>query len=235
MSQAGSSNGSGGGPGGTNVKTLQGNSGGKVSPTITGNIFTLGAGSITVVGNPGINTLVAQLTGLTNHSLLVGGAGTTLTNLGVASNGQLPIGSTGADPVLSTLTAGAGITIVNGAGSITISTVSGGFTWTDVTTATQTLAAENGYVTDRAGGVTYTLPASGALGDEIIIMGKSGQWSVAQNAGQQILIGTQSSTVGVTGSIASTSASNSVQLLCITAGANTVWRSLALSGNLTVA
>jgi hypothetical protein len=49
------------------------------------------------------------------------GAGTTaITQLGVATNGQLPIGSTGADPVLATLTAGTNIAITNGAGSISI-------------------------------------------------------------------------------------------------------------------
>lgn len=106
------------------VATLTGNSGGAVPPT-GNNINTVGTGSITVVGNPGTSTLTAQLTGLTNHSLLVGAGTATITNLGVATNGQLPIGSSGADPVLSTLTAGDGITITNGAGSITIAAENG--------------------------------------------------------------------------------------------------------------
>lgn len=50
-----------------------------------------------------------------------GGAGFVLGSLAEATNGQLPIGSTGLPPVLATLTAGVGTTIVNGAGSITIS------------------------------------------------------------------------------------------------------------------
>lgn len=101
------------------VQTLTGNSGGAVPPT-AGNINTLGTGSITIVGSPGTSTLTTQLTGLTNHSLLVGAGTATITNLGVATNGQLPIGSTGADPVLAALTAGSNISITNGAGSITI-------------------------------------------------------------------------------------------------------------------
>jgi hypothetical protein len=105
------------GTGGT--ETLTGNSGGAVGPTAN-NINTVGTGSITIVGNPGTSTLTTQLTGLTNHSLLVGAGTATITNLGVATNGQLPIGSTGADPVLATLTAGSGISITNGAGSISI-------------------------------------------------------------------------------------------------------------------
>jgi hypothetical protein len=57
---------------------------------------------------------------LTNHSLLVGASTAAVTQLGVATNGQIPIGSTGADPVLATITAGAGISVTNGAGSITV-------------------------------------------------------------------------------------------------------------------
>lgn len=49
-----------------------------------------------------------------------GGAGTNLNSLSEATNGQLPIGSTGNPPVLSTLTSGTNISITNGAGSITI-------------------------------------------------------------------------------------------------------------------
>lgn len=109
----------------TAPETLTGNSGGPV-PATANNINTIGSGSITVVGSPGTSTLTTQLTGLTQHSLQVGGTAGTLTQLGVATNGQLPIGSTGADPVLATLTAGTGISISNGAGSISISTSSTG-------------------------------------------------------------------------------------------------------------
>lgn len=69
----------------------------------------------------------------TDHSLIIGnGTGSALGSLGVASDGQLPIGSTGADPTLATLTAGVGVTVTNGAGSITVaSTTTTGNTQTD--------------------------------------------------------------------------------------------------------
>jgi hypothetical protein len=89
------------------------------------------------------------------------------------------------------------------------------------------LAAENGYVTDRAGGVTYTLPASGTLGDTIKIIGKSGIAVITPNANQQILIGTTSGTVGVTGTATANNAADCIELICITAGASTVWRGIA--------
>lgn len=126
MSQAGILNTSGGPiPPGT-VITLTGNSGGAVSPDGGGNINTVGTGSITVVGNPGTFTTTAQLTGLTNHSLLVGAGTATITNLGVATDGQLPIGSTGADPILANITSTGGtITVTNGPGTINLDLAGG--------------------------------------------------------------------------------------------------------------
>jgi len=65
------------------------------------------------------------LTTVTNHGLLLGSGTGAITPLAEATNGQIPIGSTGADPVLAALTAGDGIDITNAAGSITVvSTIS---------------------------------------------------------------------------------------------------------------
>lgn len=256
----------------------------------------------------------------TAHSLLVAEGASAFTALGVATNGQLPIGSTGADPVLGNLTSSnSSITVTNGAGTISLTagaalatsytcdtgsavpaanvltvhggigcatsgaastvtvdldatvplsftcnsgtatpaanalsvlgsgsvttsgsgstitiTTSGGFTWTDITGATQTLAVANGYVTNRAGGVTYTLPSTATEGDIIEVAGKSGAWIIAQNANQQINVGSASSTVGVGGSVASSNAGDCIRLLCTTSGSSTVWRALSFVGNLTV-
>jgi hypothetical protein len=109
-----------------------------------------------------------------------------------------------------------------------------GFPWTDVTTATQALAVNNGYFTDRGAGVTYTLPATAALGDLIIINGKLGLTTVAQNANQQIRMSSALTTVGVTGSIVATNVGDCVTLRCSTAGASTVWVAESFVGNWTV-
>ncbi len=62
----------------------------------------------------------------TDHTLIVGSGSSAMTELGVATNGQLPIGSTGVDPVLATITGTANeITITIGTGSITLSIPSG--------------------------------------------------------------------------------------------------------------
>ena len=81
----------------------------------------------------------------TAHSLLVAEGASAFTALGSATNGQLPIGSTGADPVLATLTQGSGISITNAAGSITIAASGGGLP--DSTTWTPTLTPASGTIT----------------------------------------------------------------------------------------
>ena len=143
------------------IQTITGNSGGAESP-LSGNFNILGSGSITVAGSA--NTETVQLTGLTNHSLLVGAGTATMTNLGVATNGQIPIGSSAADPVLATITAGTGISVTNGAGSITIAAISGAFAWSDKSTNFNAVA-QNGYFI--TGTCAATLPASPNNGDTI--------------------------------------------------------------------
>lgn len=89
-----------------------------VSQFLTGPInLAAGGGGVTGIlpaanGGTGLTTL------LTN-SLFVGN-GTTLAALGVATNGQIPIGRTGLSPVLAAITAGTNVTVTNGSGSITI-------------------------------------------------------------------------------------------------------------------
>lgn len=61
----------------------------------------------------------------TSHSLLLGQGTSAVTALGAATNGQIAIGSTGADPVLAGITAGTGISVSNGAGTITVSSSAG--------------------------------------------------------------------------------------------------------------
>ncbi len=154
----------------------------------------------------------------------------------LTTNGQLWIGATSSPHVKKgSITSPLG-TIVIGYSSpnITLDVVAGGFKWNDITTATQIIAVENGYVTDRSGGVTYTLPASANFGDEFIITGKLGLWTLAQNAGQQITFSSSSTTVGVAGSLAATNLGDSIWAVCTTAGGSTIWRVYNSIGNITV-
>lgn len=202
-----------------------------VYPDSSGLIDLLGTGSITAVGST--NTVTVQLTGLTNHSLLVGAGSATITNLGVATDGQIPIGSSAADPVLATLTAGTGIGVTNAAGSITINGVGGGLSWTDVTGTSQAMAINNGYTANNASLVTLTLPSTAAYGSLFAVVGKgAGGWQLAQNASQQIFYGTFSTTAGVGGYLASQNQYDVVHVLCTVA--DTGFTVISSIGNLTV-
>jgi len=100
---------------GTTVgKTITGDSGGALSPT-AGNWNLLGSGSVTTSGSG--STLTTQLTGLTNHALLVGAGTATITKVGpTATAGQvLQSAGASADPAFSTATYP---TIATGTGTI---------------------------------------------------------------------------------------------------------------------
>lgn len=194
-------------------------------------------------GGTGATTLTGVLTGngtsavtahtVTQHGVLIGGASNAVSSLGVASNGQLVIGSTSADPVLATLSAGTGISVSNGAGTITITAAGGGTTWTEVTGTSANMAVDNGYIANNAGLVTLTLPTTVALGSVIKVVGKgAGGWKIAQSSGQQINFGLLSSTSGATGFISSTAQYDCVELVCITA--NNIFVVRSSIGNITV-
>jgi hypothetical protein len=75
-----------------------------VVPTAAGLVNIIGSGSTTTVGS--LNTLTVQLTGLTNHAVLVGAGTTTITKVGpTATAGQvLQSAGAAADPAFSTAT-----------------------------------------------------------------------------------------------------------------------------------
>lgn len=138
------------------------------------------------------------------------------------TDGQVMIGATGGSPSAASITSGTGITLIPGANSLTIASSGGGLTWTDVTGTSQAMAIDNGYTANNAGLVTLTLPLTATYGTSISVLGKgAGGWLIAQNAGQSIRLGSNTTTIGVTGSLASTNAGDSINLICTTA--NTVW------------
>ena len=98
---------------------------------------------------------------LTDGGVLLGSGTGAVTALGQATNGQLVIGSTGADPVLGTLTGGANITVTNSAGGISIAASGLGSGTVQSVSATGT---ENGItLTSDGDSVNPTLTLGGAL------------------------------------------------------------------------
>ena len=77
--------------------------------------------------------------------------------------------------------------------------------------AAKAAAVDEGYITNRAGGVTYTLPTTAAVGSIIRLAGLVGLATIAQNAGESIVAGADTTTVGVGGSLVSTNAGDAVE------------------------
>ena len=139
------------------------------------------------------------------------------------TDGQVLVGSTAGYPIPATLTAGTGISISNGANTITITNSFTGATWNDVTGTSQGMAVNNNYLANHATLlVTLTLPAIAAFGSMITVQGYGpGLFTIAQNAGQTIHFGDKNTTTGAGGSITALNRYNSITLLC--AVANTDW------------
>jgi hypothetical protein len=193
------------------------------SPTFAG--LTLSSPLTSANGGTGVASPTA-------HTLPVAEGASSFTFLGPLTNGQLLIGSTGADPVAAAITAGSGISVTNAAGSITIS-ATGNAPYVEVTTTSQSMAVNTEYTANNAGLVTLTLPSTAAIGDEVTVNGKgAGGWKIAQNASQLVHLNSSTTTTGVGGSLASTGQWNNIKLKCVTA--NTTWTVQDVIGNITV-
>lgn len=127
-------------------------------------------------GGAGVSSFSTGTTGLTPSAASTGAVvlGGTLapTNGGTGqttyTDGQLLIGnSTGNTLTKATLTAGAGVTITNGSGSITISSTVGQPTVNVVTGTSQIAVSGNQYYLTNVAATTVTLPSSPSAGDTV--------------------------------------------------------------------
>jgi hypothetical protein len=82
---------------------------------------------------------------------------------------------------------------------------------------------------------TVTLPATPKLGDTIAVDGyTAGGWKIAQNANQLIYFGTQTTSTGIAGSLASTAAKDCIRIRCVVAGASAEWIVESSIGDITI-
>jgi len=171
---------------------------------------------------------------LTAHGVLVGEGTSAITPLTVGTNGQVLVGSTGADPVFATLTSSdSSITFTTGAGTLSLQTAASGIAWS-VITGDQTAAVNNGYICNKGSALLLALPTTSAVGAIIEVTGINTAlgWKVTQAAGQQIFFGTTSTTSGATGFLQSTATRDSIRMVCVVA--NLTWNVLSSVGNITV-
>jgi hypothetical protein len=108
------------------------------------------------------------------------------------------------------------------------------FAWTKIT-ADQNMNVNNGYICNKAGLLTLTLPATAVVGDLLRVTGVNTDvgWRVAQNAGQTIYFGESNTTTGVGGYLESTKKRDSIEMVCVTN--NTEFNVLDFIGNITIA
>lgn len=131
------------------------------------------------------------------------------------------------------LTAGAGISIAQAAGTITISASGTGLAWNIITGTTQTMVSNNAYIANNAGLCTFALPATSSVGDVIYVTGMgTGSWKITYGTSQYIQVGNTASTV-TTGSVASANTFDAINLVCTVA--NVSWQAFnGVEGNLTI-
>ena len=155
-----------------------------VVPTAAGLVNDKGSGSITTVGS--LNTITTQLTGMTNHAVLVGAGTTTLTKLAVGTNGQVLIGATTADPAFATLTSSdSSISFTTGANTLSLQVASG-------TGVVKTLTGNTG------GAISPTAGNIGTVGTGSITIAGSGSTLTTQLTGltnHNVLVGAGTATI----------------------------------------
>lgn len=170
---------------------------------------------------------------LTQRAVVIGDASNNVKTVAAMTNGQILIGSTGADPVPGSLSPGAGIGISGGPGTLTISAIGGGISWQTTSVNIANMSVNNGYICISPGGaLTLGLPTTAGVGSILrVALNGATSWQITQAAGQQIRIGSNTTTLGAGGSLTSTAQGDAVELVCVTA--NTIFQVVSSMGNIT--
>lgn len=176
-----------------------------------------------------------------SNNIMIGNIGS------IGDNNKIIIGTQGGGPGQQNTCFIAGIVGVTTANSqmVTVNSSTGQLgaqaipqganAWTVITGASQTMAVNNGYIANRAGNIAFALPATASIGDILRLTGINTAlgWTITQAANQQIFASTANTTLGVGGSLSSSATRDSVELVCVVAGASTIWNVISMVGNLT--
>jgi hypothetical protein len=170
--------------------------------------------------------------------LLVGDGTSPITSLTVGATGEILTGVSTADPTWLAAGDAGKVLTANGAGNaVTWETPSGGggITWSIKTSDLNPMVVDNGYIANKAGLLTFTLPTTCAVGKTLRVTGMNTDvgWRIAQNASQIIHFGTSTTTTGAGGYIESTKMHDSVELVCCVADLEFII--VSSTGNITIA
>ena len=144
-------------------------------------------------------------------------SGAPLTTATVAGTDKVLIQDTDDSDSLKTVTAQSIADLSGGGGGV--------IAWTSVAVNTG-MAIDNGYVTTAS--IDMTLPATAAFGTVIKLVNTAGNFTVKQNAGQNVVFNTSTTTTGAGGSIATTATGQAIELVCTTA--DTTWHVISSMG-----
>ena len=156
--------------------------GGVVSLNASGDVLSVTGGN-NITASPTTGNVVVSVTGTTANAVQIGNASGSLTSLGVATNGQVLIGSTGAAPVFGTLTSSNGsITFTTGPGTLSLQVANIANAYTNVTHAMSpyTVLPTDFFISvDATGGsVTILLPNAPGNNEEYVIKDRLGQAAI---------------------------------------------------------
>ncbi|GAG37956.1 unnamed protein product, partial [marine sediment metagenome] len=93
----------------------------------------------------------------------------------------------------------------------------GGLAWSVEAGAGVAAAVDSGYIANRGGGVTFTIPTTAAVGSIIRFCSILGLSTIAQNAAESIVFGAFTTTVGVGGSLVATNVGDTIEIVCTVA------------------
>ena len=178
----------------------------------TGEVLIGASGADPVFGALGVDS------GLTVHGVLLGEANSAIVATTAGSNGQVLLGSTGADPAFGTLTTTTGLAFTTGAASLAINVAAGGFNINAASTGVA-LVVQNAYTVTQAGQASFSLPTTAAVGTRVVIASASTNaagWIITQAASQVIYANSNTTTGGITGTLAG-AVQCGVELMCTVA------------------
>jgi hypothetical protein len=101
----------------------------------------------------------------------------------------------------------------------------------DSTTNVNPIVESDGYFCGGSSLVTFILPVAPTLGDTFAISGYTALFEITQNANQKIIIGAETTTIGVGGSLTSNNIGDHVQIVYI---ASNTFKVIDVLGTITV-